>query len=206
MRCPRWLCTPGVQPLRHMDLRRQPVYCVHQSPNPPAGHPAGPLTARLVAPPSGSPCGPQRGLPCLPGRPATPGAGRLTTGQPGAFTGLLASGTCGRLACGGVLWASCPIGLVGSGGTRDDRRRPGHRAGEVYGRAGVDGCRGWHGHTPMGPWGWVYVCPELAATLSEQGKTQGYAISEGSCVSEQGKIPGKSDHRGSGQGRWDVLQ
>jgi hypothetical protein len=116
-------------------------------------------TARLATNCSGRTGGPQRGLPCRSGRPPPPGAGRPTTGQPGALPGLLSSGTCERLACGGVLWASCPVGLVGGGGTADGRRRPGHRVEEVYGRAGVDGGAGvdgrcgWHGRTPMGPWG-----------------------------------------------------
>jgi hypothetical protein len=109
--------------------------------------------------------------PALPSRPsATPGAGRLTTGQSGALPGLLASGGVRAPRVWACSVASCPVSLVGGGGTRDDRRRPGHRGSRVHGRAGVDGRCGLHWHTPMGPWGQVDVCPGLATCVSERRK------------------------------------
>jgi hypothetical protein len=112
-----------------------------------------PLTARLATPPSGSPCGPQRGLPCPPGRSPPRGPGGSPRGSQGPSRGCWPRGRVGASRVGACSGASCPVSLVGGGGTRDDRRRPGHRAGEVDGLAGVDGRCGWHGHTPMGPWG-----------------------------------------------------
>jgi DNA-directed RNA polymerase subunit RPC12/RpoP len=183
--------------LRHLDLRRQPVYCVHQSSGPLCQPPPGLLDCTPGHPSLRQPVRPSEG-PALPSwavrRPR--GTGGSPRGCQGPSRGCWPRGRVGASRAGACSGASCPVGLVGGGWTRDDRRRPGHRAGEVYGRAGVDGGCGWHGHTPMGPWGQVYVCPELAATLSEQGKTQGYAISEGACVSEQGKTQGKAITRG----------
>jgi hypothetical protein len=186
--------------LRNLDLRRQPVYCVHQSGSPPAGPPSGLLDCTSGHQLPRQPWRSSEG-PALPSRLVRHPWGREAHHGP-------ARGLAGPAGLGGRAGAS-RVGVLGgllpcrpgrSGGTRDDRRRPGHRGSRVHGRAGVDGRCGLHGHTPMGPWGQVDVCPGLATCVSERRKmllclngekTQGHAISEGVTLSERRKIQEK---------------
>jgi hypothetical protein len=152
-------------------------------------------TARLATHCPGSPVGPLRGLPCPPGRPATPGAGRPTTGQPGALLGRWPRGACWRLACGRARGGGPTARQPWSGGGWRDQGRP--SAAGPPGESGAWACRG--GRALWMAWA------HADGTLGAGGR-----VSRDSCygawTAKKLRSQGKSDHKGSGQGRGDVLQ
>jgi hypothetical protein len=145
---------------------------------PPCWSPPGPLDCTPGHPLAPAALAALRGAcPALLARPPPRGPGGSPRASQGPCRGCWPRGRAGASRAWGCSGRRpCQSGR--GGGAGDDRRRPGHRGGQVHGRAGVDGRYGCHQHVLMGPWGQVDVCPGLAACVSERRKTLAFLNGE----------------------------